>query len=249
MNCWNRFDMRFVLTVPSAVERRRKFLEEAERVGLDVDCYYNPMVPLENLGVRGVPAVRTFFTEPARVSCNIGHYRIVKTAFEAGAESVLVFEDDELFLRDTGKIMEIIEDLPDDYDMALLDSLTPLKIDPRVARANLDANRVSEYWCRVKDSLRSFGGYAFGRRGMKWFLSCNDWPFSGRGRWRLCDTYLNEDLRAPGLNYYVAVPRVSIQYPTAVAMSRDHRPDQFETATARYVALGTDIENYGGRHE
>ena len=243
MSCWDRFDRKFLLTVPSS-NRRSGFLNSAEKLGLSVETYYNPIVKIESIGCKRINAVRTLMEDPARVSCNLGHYRIIKTALGLGANNVLVFEDDARFLKDKNAISDIIDSMPEDYDVALLDSVNPKNVDPKEMYEEIKRNEIKKWWYSLPSSPRSFCAYAMSRRGMEWFIGCYDYVFDGkpRGMWRLCDGFLKKGCRDSRLMYCCCIPRIAIQASFDDAMSRDHR--DVNAQRMRYSLLGSDIDDY-----
>jgi len=48
--------------------------------------------------------------------CAFNHYSAIKTAYETGANSVLLFEDDVLFLKNRDTIIKYLDNIPTDWD-------------------------------------------------------------------------------------------------------------------------------------
>ena len=110
---WNKyFDHIYVLSKPSSFDRRKILDKEFERIGLknyqycygfennliDYSKYYNNDIKKEH------------------IMTTIGHYSIIKTAYELGYENILIFEDDVRFLKDLNKIQEQLDIFQNEKD-------------------------------------------------------------------------------------------------------------------------------------
>ena len=75
---------------------------------------------------------------PGAYGCLLSHVQVVRTAREAGASSVLIFEDDAVFdQRFKEKFSKFIEEVPSDWDMLYFGALhkaEPIKVSEHVVR-------------------------------------------------------------------------------------------------------------------
>lgn len=51
---------------------------------------------------------------------SLTHYKIIKEAYELGYNKILIIEDDSIFLKDINRIEEILNNLPNDYELCYL---------------------------------------------------------------------------------------------------------------------------------
>lgn len=118
---WSRFDRVFVQCFTGyALERQAALDAELERVGLWMaERHWACPNPFDDL-----LADRVGYYKPKAVGgfqCVLGHYQIIKTAYERGFAHILVLEDDVRFLKDLDALGRAIESLPADYDVAKLE--------------------------------------------------------------------------------------------------------------------------------
>lgn len=109
---------------------------------------------------------RTDCRKQSQVSCSLGHYSCIKSAYELGHEHMLVIEDDERFLKNTDEIAEYLSFIPSDADIVNFDVLP----------ADAQHNDVNFPQMMERDSINSrffryhmmFGGgcYALNRKAM-----------------------------------------------------------------------------------
>lgn len=126
---WNIFDSIWCISFTGYPERRKAVEVELKRIGILDSGRFNwrftfPTIfdnilfdvtkkKLNHNNCKNVPSM----------SCSLGHYGCIKTAYELGHEFTMIMEDDIRFLKDTGKIKEIMEDIPPCADIVNLDCL------------------------------------------------------------------------------------------------------------------------------
>ena len=235
---WSRFDFKAACLFTGYRERAESLSVELERVGLvDVRRLWQFPSPLDITLIRcargGMGLRRGFF------SCGMGHYRAIKTAYELGYEHSLVIEDDIRFLKDISLIEEIVNDLPENYDVALLDTFKPQGMSFDEWRDNAKKNKVSKHWCRFSN-MRSFACYSMSRRGMERWIGKWEGGFGRVNRLFICDQYMNKDKFGADMNMYHAITNVGIQAPvggTACSGKAGCHVD-------KYRQYGLDISTY-----
>lgn len=117
---WDRFDRVVVLALADYVKDRMPRLEkELDRVGLlpRTEFHWNVKNPFTHRFMVSMYRCRGM-TRPEVFSVLMGHYEILKESVSIGCGSVLVLEDDVMFLRDEGLLQKMVDDLPGDSDRA-----------------------------------------------------------------------------------------------------------------------------------
>lgn len=101
------------------------------------------------------------------MSCSLGHYGCIKTAYELGHEFILIMEDDIRFLKDNNKIFDIIDNIPPCADIVNFDILDSESVIPKNGYEKYASDRsYNEYFFEYMNFM---GGscYALSRRAMK----------------------------------------------------------------------------------
>lgn len=235
---WRRFEYRSVLAYTGNRDRIDLLLTEFDRIGLrDVQVKWN----CNNVFVQSFRPLHNKEKDysPAIFNNTLGHYAIIKTAYELGYKSCLVMEDDIRFLRDVEKMISILDDMPSDFDIAMLDS---------IASDVNEGRQVSEYW-RTLDNMWSAACYALSRRGMEYMIEAYESSIAAedgsvRIPFRSSDEYFQRrivNLISPGLKMYYATPCVARQ--TAIPKSKTNT--NYAGWSRQYDSRGCERGNYG----
>lgn len=206
---WSRFDFRAACLFTGYRNRERGLREELDRVGMsDVHWMWQFPTPLDSILRRSTSG--RLGLNPGFFSCGMGHYRAIKTAYELGSSHFLIMEDDIRFLNDVSMVKEIVDDIPDDYDVALLDSFKPQSMTMQEWRDNAQRSKVSKHWCRFYN-MRSFACYSMSRRGMERWIRLWESAFMFGGRLHVCDQYMHVGRFGADMNMYHAITNPCIQ--------------------------------------
>lgn len=244
MDCWNRFDRKTVLYFTGNKDTRVPGMEkELKRVGLDgADRQWQYPSPLDKVllrSVKHIPALEI----GGYFNSSMGHYRAIATAYHLGCDHCLVMEDDVRFLIDVEEIEKSVNSIPDDYDVALLDSFfqkwSEGKINSNVMSRWRDGRKANEYWSEF-DELYSLGCYALSRRGMERMLFAFDAVETAKniGKLRIADHFLNRGILGSGMKMYFARKNVAIQRDMGKANS------PVSDITNKYIEMGLDLSEY-----
>lgn len=212
MNCWKKFDKVFTLAFTGLPDRARLLDAELERVGLKAERIWQFPTPYDR-------AIQSVVWCGGGMQCipyfnsGMGHYRAVKTAYELGARTCLILEDDIRFLKDLNRLEETVDSTPEDWSVALLDVLKADKDPISIVQRSVLQDHVNPHWCRSWGNPRSFGCYALTRPAMEWLIGRIENPVLHPGEIKLInvDLSLRQDRVAPGLNIYYAAPNAAIQ--------------------------------------
>ncbi len=236
---WNRFPHKAALFYSGYRDRVAGFKKELARVGVDgYTPFWGCTNPYERVLEARVPHKRGCVG--GYFNTSLKHHAVVKTAYELGAENVLVFEDDVRFLKDVGPVLAAVESLPDDYDAALFE-WTPMPVagTPEIAMeiGAIRSGRVNDHWHRAR-RFYSMAAYAVSRRMMERLIDCYERPAHGAAKLRICDHYWCRILESdPNLNAYVSSGNVCIQ-----ACPQGNTPMQ--NMRAKYDEMGVDRGEY-----
>ena len=195
---WKLFDRVYLICCHKYNNRLAYIKNELQRVGIDnyFEMMDNPDPFLEFLQPK-LPYRRRFQKNTFR--CGYNHFRAISDAYFSGLQSVLLVEDDIVFLNDLTVLRNILLALPSDFDIALFDKT--------YAEGSRDTN--SNYrWGRF-DVFRSTGCYALSRKGMERFLHCVRRDLKNKSL-KTIDQYWNKtDFH--GLNRFAVFPNAAIQ--------------------------------------
>lgn len=156
--CWDKFDFKCVLGYVGNKGRMGLLEKEFSRVGLEG---YQILWNFDSVFVETLFAnVRMKRNRKLPIFNNaLGHYRMVKTAYQLGCRNALLMEDDIRFLKDIERLHAILEAIPEDYELAMLDTVK--KGDERSGTA-----KVNDHWS-VLDGATSAACYAIDRMAMR----------------------------------------------------------------------------------
>lgn len=185
-------------------ERHSRLLKEFERVGLEKPyvVWMYPS-PYRNFVLHRIPHIGTLDRQPGCWGATIGHYRVVKIAYELGQDNILIVEDDCRFLKDCNVVFSTLNCAPDDADCLMLDS---------VERERLEGAPTNG-WQKVGKSF-STGCYIVNRKMMKRLIEMYESPVSGlvsRPMMRCSDHWTDTNIIGKEYRIYCAVPNLAIQ--------------------------------------
>ena len=147
------------------------------------------------------------------LNITIWHYLIIKEAYELGFKHILVLEDDINFLKNTNYIADVLNNLPENYDICQLHK-------GFVCRNNIVFNymKYNDYYMDYNQQLDSnFYDYiipvssacnCFSNNGMKKFVNIFEHLITHISNIPLiCDTYYTE---LKDINYYISLSDLCI---------------------------------------
>ena len=151
--------------------RRLAIEMEFERVGISkhpkLTWNYTFDSPLFDIGMevlRANPALGSLFSK-TELKCWIAHYSCIKKSLAFGDGRILIIEDDSRFLKDVGRINEILEAMPLDYDIILFDHFANVPSETyEMYKSRVVNGFYSEY-----DNLDSCGCYSLSPKAMTEF--------------------------------------------------------------------------------
>lgn len=187
-------------------ERQRSLLAELSRIGLnEVNVHWSFPTPYRELLLHNIPHISFMDRHPGCWGATLNHYKILKTAYELGYESVFVVEDDCRFLKEKDKIWETLEKAPKQWDILLLDNFT--------RRGKISSAGGGWFTC---DSAESTGCYIANRRGMAALVGLYEKPAFGKGNGgvlRNSDHWTARKYLGDKARFFIAIPNLAVQKP------------------------------------
>ena len=171
-----KFRIIYVLSLTERRDRRELVEKQFEVLGLPkpdetpfIRYYYATLFPFNGLIANAFNASgKGRFTKANEYDCARNHYGIVKICRDLFPEDshALVLEDDILFREDPNEIIEYLEALPEDYDIAQFGGFTT---DPRI-HSYIEGTQ--DKWVKHRNvGLWNCSGYALSHRGMDFYLT------------------------------------------------------------------------------
>ena len=239
---WDRFDHIAVQDFTGYRERRSDLDAEFARVGLQnrTTTYWTYPTPLNGF-LRSALRCNKDIGNDGTLDCTLGHYRILKTAYELGFNHLLVFEDDIRFLKDTNRLHDIVSELPEDFDFAKFEWYTR-GFDHKNA---VSRPRIGHYWIDGHGiKLLGTGMVAFSRKGMKWKIDRIESAFLKKDELHSIDIYdrPGTGFMPPELKCYLALPLGGIQGTYSRNMHK--RVKDYDL-----LMLENSRESYGGANQ
>lgn len=239
VNCWNRFARKSLICFTGYYERFSGISNELNRIGMkDVNVRWDFPNPFEGVLLKNLKHEKDI-ASGGYMNCTMGHYSEIKTAFELGAETCLIMEDDIRFLKDVEEIDRIVNSLPEDFDIAMFDYFPTRGTSHGKLDSMKTSRKVNEYWAEF-DDMYSMGCYALSRRAMERYIWLNEAAvLDGKvGMLRICDHFLDRKYYKKGSKLYFARENVAIQ------RGSNSSNTSFWRIARSYSRMGIDMSRY-----
>lgn len=215
---WSRFRKVFLLTCAKYGYRMPYIEAELHRIGIkDYRVLYALPAAL-TAKIRANTKTSRFLAKSGPFECLLNHYRAMRLALDEGAENSLIMEDDISFLKDEELLLEIVESLPNDYDLAHFSHVKPMPMSETEYRKSLKEVQGVPYW-RTFTKLRDMGCYAVSRKAMTEFCNAIEKGLSGNAEVIANDRYID---KLPNLKKYACFPLAVVQNLFPTRSSSDH---------------------------
>lgn len=223
-------------------ERYRKCVDELTRVGIRESGVFSWKLTWDTPLFDRLYQVCNAAPSVGCMKIGFAHYMCIKEAYELGFNHVLILENDNIFLKDVNKIEKILNDLPDDYDICLLDKI------PAVSAKYEDAvkNATNESFIDIDKKFYVLANcYALSRKGMEHIIKSQEKTLA------ISDTYLrfnNFMPEEPGLKRYAAITTIAIQNPGFALESENEKLRKVKSGINSniddYRRIGVKFEDY-----
>ena len=229
---WDKIDYIGAVCFTGNWERYCLLVNELNRVGItEYHITWSFPSPYRDLLFKHVPHIPDMDKRPGYFGATMGQYIALKNAYELGARTALLLEDDCRFLKDLDLLKETMSSLPPDWDILMLD--------------NFD----DKYFTKKKTSGWSLSAashstacYIVNRRAMKRLISLYESAITDRKTpLRNCDHWTDVRLLGAELKMYCATPNLSLQCycPGKTNGGRDYMQ-------RRYLQKGLPLAKYEG---
>ena len=243
---WDRFEKKYLTCYTQYYDRYAALQKEFYRIGMrDVEVLWDFPSPYRNILLDNVP-MTSFCKKKNLFFIGQSNYRAIATAYYLGAQSVLIMQDDIRFLKDTTLLQKIIEGLPADYDLAMMNHMKPSSMSMPEYASIFKQPKINGYWVRFRE-LTSSGCYAMSRKGMERYLRAYEKPAICNSGAILYhdDFYYQQKFMGDDANLYVAVPVPSIQTVCGAGISHSDLAPYFQ----RNESIGIYSQDYASSGE
>lgn len=111
------------------------------------------------------------------LNTTLAHYEIVKESLYRGFRRILIVEDDNIYLKDLDLMKSILDNIPGDFDMCLLNRTNTLLSSEQFAYITAN-NSVNDYYSKLAcDGLVSFGGIVMNSVFMQTYVKSQEQVF------------------------------------------------------------------------
>lgn len=170
---WSIFDSIWGISFTGYTERRKGVESELKRIGILDSGRFNwrftfPTI-FDNIlfDVTKKQLKHNTCKNVSSMSCSLGHYGCIKTAYELGHEFILIMEDDIRFLKDVGRIADIIKTVPPCADIVNFDALpSDAQWNEMTYKNAVETGSYNDNFFRA-DGFMGGSCYALSRRAMK----------------------------------------------------------------------------------
>ena len=223
-------------------ERYRKCVDELTRVGIRESGIFSWKLTWDSPLFDKLYQVCNAAPSVGCMKIGVAHYMCIKEAYELGFKHILILENDNVFLKDVDRIEKILDDLPEDYDICLLD-----KIPSKTAKyEEAVKNATNESFIDIDKKFYVLANcYALSRKGMEHIIK------SQEKRLAISDTYLRFSStmpEEPGLKRYAAITTIAIQNPGFASESENEKLRKVKSGINSniddYKRIGVKFEDY-----
>ena len=223
-------------------DRYAKCLEELNRVGIRGSGIFSWKITWDSPLFDKLYEVCPDAPSVGCMKVGFAHYQCIKEAYELGFKSVLILENDNIFLKDLDVAERIIENTPN-CDIILYDKVPSPRANYEKA---LTDDRINEDFIDIGKNLYVFANcYALNRRGMEHVIKNQE------RRLNVSDYYLryiSNAIEERGLTRCAAVTPLAIQNPTFAPESENEKLRK-QTAGINsniddYKRIGVKFEDY-----
>ena len=226
---WDKIDYVGAVCFTGNWERHSLLVKELSRVGIkNCEITWSMPSPYRNFLFQRIPHIKEMDKHPGYFGATAAQYIMLKKAYELGARTALLMEDDCRFLKNIDSVKERMRNLPSDWDILMLDCFHEK---PQTAK-------VYQGWTRCLSSY-STACYVVNRKAMRRLIQLYESPLLHKSPLRNCDHWTDEQYLGPDVKIYCATPNLAIQ--CYCAGSTNGGSDYMQK---RYRAKGIDMGNY-----
>ena len=169
---WSKyFDRIWCINYIPYKNRKDAIWKEFERIGIsnhkNFMWNYTFDSPLFDIGMKVLESNPRFgrLSTKTELKCWAGHYSCIKKSLAFGDNRILIIEDDSRFLNDVGLIYDILENMPENYDIVMFDYF--VNVDVKTYES-YRKRKINEFYSEY-DNLNSTGCYSLSINALKSF--------------------------------------------------------------------------------
>ena len=226
---WDKIDYVGAVCFTGNWERHSLLVKELSRIGINnCEITWSMPSPYRNFLFKRIPHIKDMDKHPGYFGATASQYLMIKKAYELGARTALLMEDDCRFLKALDSLKERMQNLPSDWDILMLDSFheKPLEV------------RVNQGWTRCSSSY-STACYIVNRKAMRRLIKLYESPLIQKKPLRNSDHWTDEQYLGSEIKIYCATPNIAIQ--CYCAGTTNGGSDYMQK---RYLAEGIDMGRY-----
>lgn len=247
---WSKyFDKIYCINFTEFKIRHELMEYELKRVGIldspNFEWLYTFRGPFQNLFTDMILNDGPLKTTSSKTSCILGHLNAIKKAYYNGYNRILIIEDDVRFLKNLNKIEQILQKLPEDYDVILLDRYITNYPHANSILYNPNTNINQEFKDIQDKTVLSAGCYVLTRKGMQTIISMQD-----MGWFLGIDILINRPQVKTYIKRAIATTAVAVQVPfndSATRMEQNNGKTLFQKAIEfqkGYKCCGVNFNDY-----
>lgn len=167
---WDFLDKIWCIKYTGHQERFKGLDDEFNRVWLLNDkfqyhyTYMSPFIQILNIVTKNKNLNKC--VNENILSAALGHYHCIKTSYELGHNKIMILEDDIRFMIDLDEVSKIIDNIPIDYDIVLLDTFPSSS---ETYNDYISNRKINDYFAEY-DIMHSCGCYILNRKAMEKIL-------------------------------------------------------------------------------
>lgn len=227
----NHFDHIYCLHYVKNFDRYDRISKEFYRVGILQSGVFSWSMtvdsPLKDKMYKSLPVHKDYahwFKLQGYADTMFNHYSIIKQSLALGHSRILVFENDICFLKSLQDIEMILNNIPKDYDLMLLDYFEYYKHSSR------ETGRFTQVLNSDKTIYHGLSGYSMSSKMMKMYVDILENEF-----YALDDLWNRIDKSQ--FSFFVSNAPLCIQCPSKTCVSTSN-------PFAIYQRMGIDISQY-----
>jgi GR25 family glycosyltransferase involved in LPS biosynthesis len=167
---WNKyFDKIFCIHFLPYKDRENQIIKELNRIGIDDKLIeFSYTYPSQIVNIYHIISVNNKINlnhHLAETSCALGHYNAIQIANYKDYNRILIIEDDISFLKNIDRIYKALENMPNDYDLIMLDKF--IHFDRETYHKLIETNSINDlYTSFTNDDIASTGCYVLTKKGI-----------------------------------------------------------------------------------
>lgn len=255
-----KFDHIYLQHYPKYKERLNPIISELKRIGIynasNFSIYYSIPNELEDHIYNYFNDNDKLFSKEFTLNffrCGYTFYKILCESVELEYKKVLIIHDDIKFLKKLKTIYDILENIPEEYDVCLFDYLNCYN-DPNDNISINDIEKINDYYYSYNCLLgNTIGAYSYNY--MKVMIDCNNHRFGHTDSyisniWSTYDAMAECGYYTYNYRYIFCYPRIAIQHEYQESLAKKlfnvefTNVDQYQCHPIKFLNKDIDYSKY-----